>query len=659
MNINKIVLLIPRPLRKLMMAIWQMFKFVNFKILYQLDYKRKIIKQSSLYSAAEYFNKKQRPYFFCDFERVNWRAFETNVIIQAAEKISSHIIDLLGSGEVNLGREINWHQDFISGYTWPKKYAPSIAYDFSTGADIKVPWELSRLQHLVILGLAYRITNRKKYVQEYINQVKHWIADNPVNVGVNWKCTMEVAIRACNLIFSGYLFKNSKLIKNDFNFLWLRSLNEHGLFIYRHLELNHLANSNHLVSDIVGLIYLGLLFPEFTEAKKWLDKGIYFLENEMGEQIHPDGVDYENSLSYHRLVLELFSCAALLCKRNNIPLSSSFWAKLEKMFIFTAYYLKPDGLAPQIGDNDDGRLHILSNYFGWNKQDHRYLLSLGQYLFPHNSLFAEYNLPFFEETYLLIPEAFASRQVNNIQILESMSFPDSGFYILRNKNIYCLVKAGNLGLKGLGGHDHNDLFSFVLNVKAKDFIIDPGTYNYTAYPALRNLFRSVKMHNTLSMNDREIYSIPADNLFKLDNTAKITHLNWTSNKKSDILEASHDGFFSLPSQVVSKRSFIFDKENGILKIVDTLSGNGNCQIKLSYVLSPKVRAESMAKGKILLVSEGVNIIFEYDPNLRLNLEDCEVSPSYGLKVKSQKIVLTMTVNQGSSEKNFTSRFYLK
>ena len=47
---------------------------------------------------------------------------------------------------------------------------------------------------------------------------------------------------------------------------------------------------------------------------------------------------------------------------------------------FMLYYIEPSGYAPQLGDSDYGRLHILSDYGKWNMLDHRYLLSVGAVL---------------------------------------------------------------------------------------------------------------------------------------------------------------------------------------------------------------------------------------------------------------------------------------
>ena len=143
-------------------------------------------------------------------------------------------------------------------------------------------------------------------------------------------------------------------------------------------------NSNHYLSDIVGLVYLGLVFSEFKEAKKWREFGIKELVKEMKKQVYPDGVDYEGSVSYHRLVTELFLSATLLCLKNGITFPGWYMERLEKMIEFVMYYTKPNGSSPQIGDNDDGRLHILSNYGSWNSLDHRYLLAIGAVLFDRS-----------------------------------------------------------------------------------------------------------------------------------------------------------------------------------------------------------------------------------------------------------------------------------
>ena len=100
---------------------------------------------------------------------------------------------------------------------------------------------------------------------------------------------------------------------------------------------------------------------------------------EIFKQIDADGVDFEQSTAYHRLVLEAFLTSYLLLAqarrarcRQRAGSGSSACASSSQA------YTKPDGRAPLIGDADDGRIQILGTQaIG----DHRYLLSNAAVLF--------------------------------------------------------------------------------------------------------------------------------------------------------------------------------------------------------------------------------------------------------------------------------------
>jgi len=325
--------------------------------------------------------------------------------INDADEICKHIFDLLGSGKTELGKEIDWLLDFKSGYRWNQK-----EYYLATGkhvtldddSDVKVPWELSRFQHFVTLGKAYWYTGDEKYAKEFVSQIESWIVQNPIELGVNWACTMDVAIRATNWIGGYYFFCGSSSLTKEFKIKFFESLFLHGRHIINNLEFGYIRG-NHYLSDIAGLVYLSVFFQETKEGNKWLEKGISALKEEMEFQVYSDGVDIEGSISYHRLVTELFISATILCLKNAITFPEWYMSRLEKMIEFVMYYTKPDGTTPQIGDNDDGRLHILSNYGNWNRLDHGYLLSAGAVLFKRQD-FKEAASEFHEEAFWLLGE---------------------------------------------------------------------------------------------------------------------------------------------------------------------------------------------------------------------------------------------------------------
>ena len=93
-------------------------------------------------------------------------------IIRAAEKAVERRVDLLGSGEVALGRPIQWHKDFKSGHSWPMALFRRLdILDLDRDSDVKVPWELSRLQWLIPAGQAYLLTGDEAYLDPWRKQI--------------------------------------------------------------------------------------------------------------------------------------------------------------------------------------------------------------------------------------------------------------------------------------------------------------------------------------------------------------------------------------------------------------------------------------------------------------------------------------------------------
>lgn len=358
----------------------------------------------------ESFSSRELPRFFFD-PRDNeltdtlMRDYRDSIeqIIIEADEICSHNFNLLGSGKKNLGKKIDWHLDFKSGFRWNPRIYYLCTGDHVTlndPSDVKIPWELSRCQHFVTLGKAYKLTNNEKYVEEFISQIESWIDQNQIELGVNWACTMDVAIRAVNWIWGYYLFSISSSLKEEFKQKLFKSLFQHGRHIIDNLEFGP-TRGNHYLSDVLGLVYLGIFFRETKDGKEWLKKGHSALKEEMEFQVCLDGVDFEGSISYHRLVTELFISATILCLINDLTFPDWYLNRLERMIEFVMYYTKPDGTAPQIGDNDDGRLYVLGNYGNWNQLDHRYLLSIGAVLFKRHD-FKKAAGEFHEETFLLL-----------------------------------------------------------------------------------------------------------------------------------------------------------------------------------------------------------------------------------------------------------------
>src|SRR5262249_33609202 len=154
------------------------------------------------------------------------------------EAILAHEFDLLGSGRVALGTPLPWHDDFKTGRRWPLRYAFDIDYnDLERPSDVKVPWELSRCQHFATLGQAYWLTGDERFAREYVDEVLDWTACNPCGYGVNWACTMDVALRAISWLWGFYYLAGSAACRSArVRGALLRALYLHGEFVAANLE---------------------------------------------------------------------------------------------------------------------------------------------------------------------------------------------------------------------------------------------------------------------------------------------------------------------------------------------------------------------------------------------------------------------------------------
>lgn len=304
-------------------------------------------------------------------------------ILKESSNVLHRKFAILGSDLTYSDTEIKWHLDPRSNFEWGRKYYKRLypVSNSSDNTDCKMPWELSRFQHLPFLIKGYYISGDDEYVEETVKQISHWIDENPLCYGINWTCAMEVAIRACTWMWAWWMFKDHSAWADEFNDKFLRSVWQHGWYIEPNLEDKGGVRTNHYLSDIVGLLFIGIMFPQFREAERWKNFGVKELIRSMDEMVYPDGVSFENSTAYHRLVLELFAYSAILCKKNSIELPHTFWQRLEKMFEFIIHCTRPAGRMPMIGDADEGRFFIFSDYYDWDQWDFRYLFSIGAVLF--------------------------------------------------------------------------------------------------------------------------------------------------------------------------------------------------------------------------------------------------------------------------------------
>jgi hypothetical protein len=587
-----------------------------------------------------------RRLFAADLDRAEVRGFfaehpeRAARIVRRAEEAAAHRFDLLGSGPVDLGPRLPWHADFVSGYAWDrssyfKDLVPRLEAEFGRGRDVKIPWELSRAQHLPALGQAFWITGDSRFYQAFRAQVTDWIAANRAPFGVNWACPMDAAIRAVNWIWAWALFRPEIASDPPFASLLLRSLFTHGRYLAANPENGGPVTSNHYLADLLGLLFLGVLFRGSPEADVWKGTAIAEIVRESERQTLPDGVDYEASTAYHRLKTEMWLTALLLLERSGFAFPA-LKARVRAMAEYTAHYTKPDGLAPQIGDNDDGRLQILGDYDA-DRRDHRHLLAVAGLALGDPALFAlagprwEEALWFFGPRRLREALRAAAPAVRRVAVTGRL-FPHGGTAVLRHGDLYAILDAGPVGLQGLGAHAHNDTLSFEMQAGGRDLIVDPGTGCYTRDLGVRRRFRATAAHNTVRVDAEEINPLP-ERPFELPGADAPAVLRFVSRAGFDLVEAEHGGYLRLPDPVRHRRLLLLNKRTRRFVLEDHLIGKEVHRLEFFFHLAPGVEAFVEDDPPSVACRAG-EVRFRIRPTLMpdgmraLRSEDL-VSPGYG------------------------------
>jgi hypothetical protein len=456
--------------------------------------------------------------------------------------------------------------------------------------DIRTVWEPARLQHLVILLNTISRTQESTYKQDLRQFVKDavfdWIHKNPFLFGPHYISVMECAMRIPVFLFC---LKYLDTLKAREHRLILDTIFQHGWLISKRLSL-YSSLGNHTVAECVGLIFAGAVFKNTAEGRSWLEKGYDLLKQELEHQILADGGPAEQSLNYHRFVLDLYWLAVDFLERNNLYDCSSLKQKLIPAENFLRALEYGRGHLQTIGDSDDG-------------------YAVGPGMFPNRGK--------------------PDNDTANIQ-----SFKDSGYTVIKNNRVVLSFDHGPLGMAPLHNHGHADALSVTIALDDLLFLIDPGTYRYNGGPEWRKYFKGTRAHNTVTIDGEDQAVQETGFIWSQPYTSKLiqkVELNYGC-----LLKARHDGYTRLTNPVIHERTIVwFDKKN--IAIKDEFNGEGFHEFELNFHFHPDV---TISEGEVWFQAEnqGAKIFITYlEDNKFRSFKGLErpifgwYSPAYGIK----------------------------
>lgn len=207
----------------------------------------------------------------------------------------------------------NWSLNVLTGEDASSTLHWSKLPDFG-GGDIKGVWELSRWSWAYPLGRAYLRTADERFTETFLALANDWMDKNPPNIGPNWKCGQEASIRLMAAAWALSAFSASPLVTETVRARFASLASVTAQRVEAHLSYALSQDNNHAISEIVGLLIAGSLWPGLPRATERRERSRRLLATTCDRLFAPDGSFSQHSSNYHRVALDGLCFAAAVSK---------------------------------------------------------------------------------------------------------------------------------------------------------------------------------------------------------------------------------------------------------------------------------------------------------------------------------------------------------
>lgn len=416
------------------------------------------------------------------------------------QKFDQAIIDNIEAGRITLFSQSfnieSWLKDPISKKIWPRDEFFINARTRRDGyGDVKYVLELNKLNHLVIIAVAYYYDGNEKHIRYIEKQLKNWIEEIKYEYSVVYRIIMDSAFRSINLIFiSIFCFKSEYFKSNVYPLIHqILLLHERQIRKFNTPRWFKTGNgANHVIGEMVGLIILKIWISICCNIKTSISEEYNWLYKTLEKLISPTGVYLEHSANYSRVVgeflvlLDMFEPYIQTCHIKE--------DKYIKNILTYITSLSHHNLLPNFGDNDAASI-----------------------LIPYKKSFDD-----------IRPLYTYAHRCNYIQqnLFNLANFAQSGEFVWKSfdeLDIYVFIRCGIYSIfrQGASAHIHNDILSLILTYGKEQIFIDKGCYYYNQSTSIREEYIKTSSHNTVFVPGYEQadyiyggwYNYPQSNIF--------------------------------------------------------------------------------------------------------------------------------------------------
>jgi hypothetical protein len=419
--------------------------------------------------------------------------------IKKADEIVKGVYTYFHFHKHHIGNPPNW---FLNPFNGKAVNSPSIHWtlinDFNLAVgDIKTIWEPSRFDWLTDLARAYRLTGDGQYLDQINLLLNSWSVSNPLNIGPNWKCGQEASFRVMKLITTAQLLNQFERPTMQLTKL----VHQHLERIYPNINYAIAQDNNHATSEASAL-YIGSTWllkygnissSDFSRLNKWKINGRKILEERVMKLVGTDGSFSQQSVNYHRVVMDTMSWVISTMKElGENDFDSQVSARLEALGLWLYQFVQNDsGAVPNMGANDGAMIENLHNC---DYRDFRPSLQLyfslinGHFIFPQG----DYDEPAFWR----LGYSYNQIERKNVDKPNALLL-DKQYAILRNKDIDIYIKVPNGEFRPMNNPFHLDLW-----YNGKNIVIGSGSYSYNAGIKTKQ-YKSIASSNTIQFGNSE------------------------------------------------------------------------------------------------------------------------------------------------------------
>lgn len=365
----------------------------------------------------------------------------------------SYIIEELAYDELFISR-YNIDEILNNKLTFLNK---SLLFSETLWKDANIPqlWRFNSHYFDFIIPLLknYHKERDMKYYHKTKYFILNWINANVIWSGDGWH-PYTISLRLVNWVYAYQIFEEVLIGDKDFRKILLESIYLQYNYLLKNTEKDVLGN--HYFENIKTIILVSMFFKNDYTLGKY-SKEFY---SQLDEQILNDGMHFERSFTYHKIILEDTLMIASWLRQHGKYYRNYLIDTIGKM-ANCLYSVEADlNVTPQfndsghnVGKSTSSILNTCIKYFG-------------------------------------ISPRFIESLVN------------SGYYIIKHENMKLIIDCGEISPAYLPAHGQCDALSYELYKDGQPFIVNSGTYEY-GNGKWRVFFRSTKAHNTVLIGDCE------------------------------------------------------------------------------------------------------------------------------------------------------------